>query len=215
VSRASMEHWAISVCRLVGCLGVAAFALVSYTGLSNWLSARTGTPASIRTSGAIVVLGSNQLPQGSLGDASLRRTIEAIALFRRGASGLILFLGSDRENGRTEADVRSDLALQLGIPPGSLLTNSTGLTTQGEALVSRQILEPRGIRDILLVTDSQHMTRAMRIFAAEGFDVAPASVDEYPNPADDDAGDHYTLMARIVSEFMARTYQALVHRQTP
>jgi uncharacterized SAM-binding protein YcdF (DUF218 family) len=47
-----------------------------------------------------------------------------------------------------------------------------------------RVLQPRGVRKILLVTDIQHMARAQVLFERVGFQVGPAPALDPSNPAD-------------------------------
>jgi uncharacterized SAM-binding protein YcdF (DUF218 family) len=55
--------------------------------------------------------------------------------------------------------------------------------TYENARISYQLLRPAGVQRILLVTSATHMRRAVREFAAAGFDVVPAPTDSWmPRP---------------------------------
>src|SRR5713101_3802222 len=51
---------------------------------------------------------------------------------------------------------------------------SSAGTTREEALRVRELLQPRGVRKILLVVDGPGTVRAMAVFERVGFDVVPA-----------------------------------------
>jgi uncharacterized SAM-binding protein YcdF (DUF218 family) len=48
--------------------------------------------------------------------------------------------------------------------------------------LSRSILEPDGVEEILLVTTDWHMRRALSEFESQGFRVIPAPVTDYSPP---------------------------------
>ena len=77
--------------------------------------------------------------------------------------------------------------------------------TRDEVIFVRVLLEPRGVRRVLLVTDSQHMSRARVLFEQAGFEVFPASVDDVSSR---DAGpeQRLRLMRWVMKEFVARLY---------
>ena len=52
----------------------------------------------------------------------------------------------------------------------------TARTTREEAVEVGKLLKPRGIQRILLVTDGDHMARALPLFERAGFEVLPAPV---------------------------------------
>lgn len=76
-------------------------------------------------------------------------------------------------SGRGDA---SDLIAQLeekGIPERSLDGEECSVTTWENAIFTDAILQPQGIRQILLITDALHMWRSILVFRAQGFDVIP------------------------------------------
>lgn len=60
-----------------------------------------------------------------------------------------------------------------GIPKQVLNGEECSLTTLENAIFSAAILQPRGIRQILLITDEPHMLRSLLVFQANGFSVIP------------------------------------------
>ena len=196
-----------------GAFLIAAGILVAYSPLVNWLGARTGTISRIKPCPAAVVLGLSQFGNGNLDNGSYRRTVLAVQLQHRGLAKYVVLLGNSHEGGIGEAEARASLARDLGVPDADILTDSRGRTTEEEAQVSKQLLFPRGIRSILLVTDSQHMTRAADIFARAGFEVSPAAADEFPLPSPH-AGERLEAFGRVATEIMARGYRRLAESRT-
>ncbi len=70
-----------------------------------------------------------------------------------------------------------ELLTMLGVPKAAILEEPASLNTYQNALYSKDLLEPQGIRRILLVTSALHMPRAVAIFAKLGFEVIPAPTD--------------------------------------
>jgi uncharacterized SAM-binding protein YcdF (DUF218 family) len=60
-----------------------------------------------------------------------------------------------------------------GIPRRSLDGEDCSLTTPENALFSAAVLQPQGIRRILLVTDGPHMWRSLLDYRSQGFTVIP------------------------------------------
>ncbi len=68
----------------------------------------------------------------------------------------------------------SEIVQQLkakGIPDAALGEEHCSQTTKENALFTASILQPRGIKQILLVTDSPHMVRSLLTFKSVGFEV--------------------------------------------
>ena len=62
-----------------------------------------------------------------------------------------------------------------GIPKQLLDGEECSLTTLENAIFSAAILQQRGIKQILLITDEPHMLRSLLVFRANGFTVIPRS----------------------------------------
>ena len=60
-----------------------------------------------------------------------------------------------------------------GIPDEALGGEGCSQTTRENALFTAQLLQPRQVKKILLVTDSPHMLRSLLTFQGIGFDVTP------------------------------------------
>jgi uncharacterized SAM-binding protein YcdF (DUF218 family) len=144
---------------------------------------------------AIVVLGGGtsnapaapgQAPE--LGDAS-NRLLYAARLFRAGKAPLILFSGGAvpflltwRQG--SEAEAAAQLLQEWAVPGQAILLEDKSRNTRENALLSRPILQSRGVTRILLVTSAFHMPRASAVFRKLGFQVIPAPAD-YRTPEDE------------------------------
>src|SRR5205814_1284761 len=71
----------------------------------------------------------------------------------------------------------------MGVQSSDLIEDTDSQNTYENALRSRALLEPRGIRRIVLVTDAMHLPRAVACFRKQGFEVVPAGCD-YERPGD-------------------------------
>ncbi len=123
---------------------------------------------------AIVVLGAGgATPSGGLTDSSVRGVLDGVTLFQQGWAPLLVLSGAEGQP-KTEAEARADFARRAGVPAASIMTVSRAWTTREEALRVRELLQPRGVRKILLVVDGPGTVRAMAVFERVGFDVVPA-----------------------------------------
>ena len=68
-----------------------------------------------------------------------------------------------------------------GIPKQALDGENCSVSTQENAIFTAAVLQPRGIRKILLITDKPHMLRSLLVFRANGFTVIPrpSSISSY------------------------------------
>ncbi len=195
--------------RLLEALGTAAiagFLLIAYTPLPNVLGHQLAVPEEIASSDAIVVLGAGMSADGKLSQPSLARAVRGIELHQLGYAPLLVLLGPARQEGyASEAAVRWRLARTMRVDPADIILEPRGLNTREEATFVEESLTPRGVRQILLVTESQHMIRAKQLFENAGFEVFPASADDYSIDPGGPWG-RIRLMKRIMEEQMARIY---------
>jgi len=191
--------------RLLGLVGVLSFITSAFTPLPNFLSRWSGSLSQVKPSDAVVVLGSALQPNGTLNNSSLRRTLHGIRLYQEGFAPVLVFLGSDSAEGFVEAKLRAELARGLGISADVILTEDGAQTTREEATRVKRLLWPRGVRQILLVTDSHHMNRAKRLFELTGFEVLAASIDVLSSRVDT-PDERLKLTGWMVQEFLARFY---------
>jgi uncharacterized SAM-binding protein YcdF (DUF218 family) len=198
------------VCRVVGLLGLLAFFVTAFTPASRLLHHAMTSPSDERHADAIVVLGASVSPEGLLDSASLRRTLAGVRAHRRGLAPALLFMGT-RHGDAVEAEVRSALATDLGVPSEAIRTEPRALTTQQEAQRAAALLLPEGARRVLLVTSEYHMRRARALFERAGFEVAPLAVPEI-DAASDRPEDRLSTMRSALSEALARALYRVLGR---
>jgi uncharacterized SAM-binding protein YcdF (DUF218 family) len=135
----------------------------------------------------------------------LYRARYGIALYRRGLAPLLVFTGPARGEGPAEATVRAELARELGIPAEVILTETGAKTTREEAVRVGALLRPRGVRKILLVTNSLHMARARGLFERDGFEVLAAPTDDLSKTLGEPEL-RIELMRQMLEELIAQLY---------
>ena len=148
------------------------------------------------------MLGGGLNADGALTGSSLRRLVHGILLLRARIAPRLVLLGS-----KEEAELRMRLARELGVLPASTVVAPGAQTTREEATTVRRVVAP-GPRTIVLVTDSQHMPRARRLFEKLDFAVQPAPTDDVSNPPILPE-DRLQLARRVIEEFAARAYYRL------
>jgi len=193
--------------QFIGLVGVALFFLAAYSPLPNALYRWSASPSNVHPADAIVVLGAYLAENGQLSGESLRRAVRGMALYRTGQAPVILFSGVHNLDvpGPSEAEVRAKLARDLGIPPEAILIEERAYTTREEASRIGETLRRRGVRQILLVTDPQHMGRASALFEQVGLQVWPATA-EYPRSAAKSPEGRLRLMRETLGELLSLTY---------
>ena len=76
-----------------------------------------------------------------------------------------------------EAEAMKRLLLEWQIPAGALLLEERSRNSAENASMTQTLLQPRGIRRVLLVTSALHMARAQAHFETAGFEVIAAATD--------------------------------------
>ncbi len=80
-------------------------------------------------------------------------------------------------SGRGDAQQIGDLLAQAGVAPEAIKGEPCSRTTEENAQFTAALLQPQGVRTILLVSDPPHMLRSWLTFRSFGFKVIP-----HPNP---------------------------------
>jgi uncharacterized SAM-binding protein YcdF (DUF218 family) len=102
---------------------------------------------------------------------ALYRVTEGVRIALAQPWSRLVFSGYGGRDPRSNAEVNSDLALQLGIPGERIIVESRPTSTAHEA----ELLEPilRG-QTFALVTSASHMGRSLSLFRARGLNPIPA-----------------------------------------
>ncbi len=193
------------LCRVAGVAGLLVFLLAAFTPVPNLVGRRLAVDSRPGPAQAVVALGAGLQSEGVLSEASLRRALTGILLCREGLAPDIVFSGPAFVYKVPEAIVRAEIARNLGLKPDAILTETTARTTLEEASRIGALLRPRGIRRILLVTDSLHMVRARRLFERTGLQVLPVDADDVSLDASTPEG-RLQLTRKLLQEALAIAY---------
>lgn len=136
-------------------------------------TARAGAPS--HSAQAIVVLGARVLPSGHAAPALQRRAEMAAELFKEGRAPVVVFSGGSSGNQPSEARIARDIAVSLGVPADACVLEENSHSTAENAALTVPLLEARGIKDVLLVSDGYHLLRANAHFAALGITAHPVA----------------------------------------
>jgi uncharacterized SAM-binding protein YcdF (DUF218 family) len=116
-----------------------------------------------RPAGAVVVLGAAQY-DGRPSPVFAARIDHAVAEFLTGDYRYLVVTGGRAEGDRTtEAAVARAYAIDRGVPADRILAEDHGRTTLESMESVARILDGRGIRDAVFVSDPTHMLRVLRM----------------------------------------------------
>ena len=133
----------------------------------------------------IVILGGatrSDEPPRIIPDMSERgdRLLYGVKLYKDGAAPYILLTGGRIEwygGNSSEAEDMATVMEVMGVPRDALLLESRSLNTYENAVYTKEILDRRNIKKIILVTSAAHMPRSLAIFKKQGIDAIPAPTD--------------------------------------
>lgn len=123
-------------------------------------------------------------PRPQLAGNTLDRCQHAAELYRQGGPCLVLVSGGILypEKGTPPlAELMRDYLIELGVAPGDVVLEDRSTSTYENAVESSKLLKQRGIEQITLVTQANHMLRAAACFRRLGLQVIPAPCDFQAN----------------------------------
>lgn len=135
--------------------------LVCGWAFAAWQIIQSGNQASEASADAAIVLGA--AAWGARPSPVYReRIVEAIALYKAGRVRWIILTGGSSAPGYpSEARVGRQFCVSRGVPIGATLVDEVSRTTWQNLEQAKELMAPRGIRTVLLVSDPLHMRRAM------------------------------------------------------
>ncbi|MEB3360481.1 MAG: YdcF family protein [Synechococcales bacterium] len=188
--RRQTRRWVVGAC--LGLIG-AALLLPMF---SNYLLLSLSPNHTSESAQAIVVLGRGQLMQ------KIRAEVAA-DLLEAGRAPLIF------ASGKGDAPRIVKFLNEQGIDPDQLDGEACSRTTLENAKYSAQVLLPRGIRRIILVTDAPHMLRSQLTFRSRGFEVIPHKAPFPPGLS------RYRIQALSLKEAISFVTYGLLGRYLP
>ena len=129
-----------------------------------------GTTDYARPAQAAVVPGAQVFRDGRPTIALKGRVLTAVALYKRGLVGTLVFSGGSN-GGASQVTAMRDLALQQGVPASALLCDYRGVNTAATVRDTVPLLRARGLRRVIAVSDFYHLPRIKLAFASAGLDV--------------------------------------------
>lgn len=129
---------------------------------------RYGDEFSAEPADVIIILGSGLRRDGRAGDALWRRSLWGAEIYEQGlAEAIICTGGIGRGQTRSESEVCKQILMEEGVPESAIFIEKSSHSTEENALYAHQIMDEKGWKDAIIVTDSFHMLRASWIFDIE------------------------------------------------
>lgn len=120
----------------------------------------------------------NGLEVDDLGTTSAYNTMEGARLYRLLGGPTLLVTGGivdNRVQDTPEALAVSEALVRLGVPRERMVLETDSRTTAEQAANSARLLRARHTARIVLVTNTEHMSRALSAFRAAGLDAIPSA----------------------------------------
>ncbi len=133
-----------------------------------------------RRADAIIVLGSavwaGERPSPSL----YARTQHAIALYRAGYAPALILCGGLGNNPPAEAEMMRRIAASAGVPADALILDDKSHSTEENLANAKAIMDARGWRSALVVSDPFHLLRAETMARDLGIDAYGSGASNSP-----------------------------------
>ncbi len=123
-----------------------------------------------RRADAIIVLGSAVWAGERASPSLYARTQHAIALYRAGYAPALILCGGLGGYPPSEAEVMRRLAASAGVPADALLLDDQSHSTEENLANAKALMDARGWRSALIVSDPFHLLRAELIARDLGID---------------------------------------------
>jgi len=121
----------------------------------------------------IVVLGAGLRSDGTPSDMLRDRLDAAVSLYRRGASEYVLLTGDCSGEDYDEVSAMQKYCIERGVPAEALLCDGEGFSTYE----SIENTDDRGFTDVIVVTQTYHLHRAIYIAHRMGMEADGFSAD--------------------------------------
>jgi uncharacterized SAM-binding protein YcdF (DUF218 family) len=155
---------------------VVAAVYLAVTAVQVWLTSRESDP---QLSQAIIIMGAaqyNGVPSPDL----LARLQEADTLYKRHLAPLVVATGAKEPGDHyTEAWTEATWLARNGVPPGDVVQVG-GRTTWESLILAGAVLDHKGVKKVLIVTDGFHEDRCMAIATELGLEPKPAPATSSP-----------------------------------
>jgi uncharacterized SAM-binding protein YcdF (DUF218 family) len=151
----------------------------------------------------IIVLGAGLRADNTPGPALTRRSLHAAHLWQQGLAPVIICTGGKPGNRtRPESDACAELLLADGVPAEGIVQEDESRSTEENAMYAQTLMDARGWRTAILVSDGYHLFRAQHLFSNQGIPV-------YTSPVTEDAPSGLEYAVFVGREIAALHWQLL------
>jgi vancomycin permeability regulator SanA len=134
-----------------------------------------------RPADAAVILGARVYASGRPSPLLADRLRTGIELYREGLVPRLVMSGGDGADGFNEARVMAEVAIDAGVPPGAILIDPAGNTTELTVANTLALLAADGlprVPTVIVVSQAYHLPRVQLAFSDAGVDVLTVPAPE-------------------------------------
>lgn len=128
---------------------------------------------------AAVVFGSRVYDDGRPSASLEARVRTAVDVYQEGLTPILIMSGGIPPNGIDESLVMRDLAIELGVPPEAIVTDSGGNNSDLTVEYTIRFVEDTGADSIAAVSHFYHLPRIQLAFQSRGLDVITVPANDY------------------------------------
>lgn len=174
MKRKAVRRWFLPVASLVALI---IFLIPFVVFAAVYRQARTNEARQVD---AMVVLGAAQF-NGVPSQVFRARLDTAFDLYQQGYAPLIVVTGGRIYGDQyTEAESGRNYLIDRGVPPGAILMENVSHNTSASFEGVEQLLKPRGIKSLLLVSDGFHLYRSKMLARDAGFEAYGFAAESSP-----------------------------------
>ncbi|MEN5426385.1 YdcF family protein [Stenotrophomonas pennii] len=146
--------------------------LLGVTGWIMWIGERDQAAKA----DAIIVLGAAAY-DAKPSPVFQERIRHGLDLYDAGYAPLLIFTGGYGGSGArfSESQVARRYALKQGVPAKAILIETQSRNTVQNLVEAKRLMDQRGLRRVIIVSDPLHMARALRLSRAMGIDALASS----------------------------------------
>lgn len=125
-----------------------------------------------------IVCGCPAAADGSPSRVMKVRVEKAAELWKKGKVKKLIFSGAAVKNSYIEAEVMKKYAVTLGVPEEMIITEIRAVSTYHNMMLAKPLMEERGFKSCVVVTNSWHLRKANHYADRSGLDYVMCSCRE-------------------------------------
>ncbi len=157
--------------------------------------------------GGVQEFGTQEVDDRLLAPSTSGRVTTTVELFHLGKIKHIIITSGDaailKQKYEPEAPFLKNAMIRMGIPDSCITVESASTTTRENAIFTKQILEKRGDKSVLLITSAQHIPRGYACFSKAGVNCAAFPTDTWAEEITTQPKTYFTPNAKYLFYWQA------------